>query len=267
MIKLKPEWLILLWFGGLAWGQESLTWAVNDAPPFHIYEGPYAGKGFCDLLIQDLRQRMPEYQHEVRRVPQARITKLRQQGAPVCFPCMIKKPDTDTTLYSDATNSYKPHQIITNPENYQKLADKYGEPISLEALLQDAVFTFGYPLGRKYGERLQPLIEQHSLPREDHLALTAGEVTRSVLRLVQVGRLDYNIDYRAVGRYFELLEQQPLRYLPIAENQDREIIGAVGCSNTGWGRRVIKDINRVLPELESDSAYRQSLRFWFGSAS
>ena len=27
-----------------------LNWAINDAPPFHIIDGPYQGLGLCDSL-------------------------------------------------------------------------------------------------------------------------------------------------------------------------------------------------------------------------
>ncbi|GGO64607.1 hypothetical protein [Bowmanella pacifica] len=252
-------------------GQDMTTephfiWAVNDAPPFHILQGKYQGQGFCDVLTQQLQDSLSGH-HEVMYLPPARIAKLREQGAPLCFPCMIKRADTLDTTYSHATLYYEPHQLFTSPDAAAQLQAKHGRPISLTTLLQDPEFSFVRPLGRQYGEHLQPLLNNYADKDKRHIQLAGEAPTMTMLRLVTAKKLDYSLDYPVIGRYFELTTRLPLAYLPIAENRHSAIIGAVGCSNSEWGEKAIGRINEALPSVLRSAAYLHNLEFWFADAS
>ncbi|GAA0339714.1 hypothetical protein GCM10009092_00230 [Bowmanella denitrificans] len=240
------------------------TWAINDAPPFHIHSGKYQGQGFCDVLVNQMQKYIPG-QHELLNLPPARIAKLREQGAPLCFPCMIKRQDTSSTRYSDATLYYQPHKIITNPSIAASMQTEFGLPVPLTQLLQDQRFSFGRPLGRQYGAQLQPVIDQYADQSKVHTQLSGPQPTMTALRLVANGKLDYSLDYRVIGRHFELTEHGELTYLDIQENQNNPIIGAVGCSNSEWGKESIARINQALPLVLRSEAYLRNLDFWFAA--
>lgn len=241
---------------------DSVVWTTTDAPPFHILSGKYAGQGVCDVLIKDITERLPQFEHELLQLPQARMDKMLRSGEPLCFPCLIRKSSEDEFIYSDAINIRQPHRLILNPSSYQAIKAQYGEPVSLTRLLADEHFRFGYPLGRKYGS-LQPLIDEHGVAGYNKLSLP---VEKSVPELVSMERLDYSIDYEMVANYYRRVKGKTLYLLKIEENYGQEITGAVGCTNSDWGQRAITAINRVLPEVLESSAYRQSLHFWFGDS-
>lgn len=238
-----------------------VTWAVNDGPPFHILDGDYQGQGFCDVLVEEMIRAMPDSDHEVLTIPPARIARLREKQAPVCFPCMIKRANTAITRYSRATLYYQPHQLIANASSADVIRKQYGEPVNFAALLQDDSLQFGRPLGRAYGEVLQPLLDRHSRSQPNHSVLS-GKSTLA-LNMVALGRLDYTLDYPVIGRYFELTEQSHLRYLPIKQNQHSPITGAIGCSNTEWGEETIARIDTALAKVLQSENYLSSLGFWF----
>lgn len=240
-----------------------VTWAVNDGPPFHILDGDYQGQGFCDVLVQEMIRSMPDADHEVLTIPPARIARLREKQAPVCFPCMIKRPDTPITRYSRATLYYQPHQLIVNSSSAEVVRQRYGEPVDFAALLQDDSLQFGRPLGRAYGEVLQPLLDRYSKQQPNHRVLS-GKSTLA-LNMVALGRLDYTLDYPVIGRYFELTEKNSLRYLPIEQNQHHPITGAIGCSNTEWGEQTVDRIDSALTKVLKSENYISSLGFWFAA--
>ncbi|GGD71130.1 hypothetical protein GCM10011357_27790 [Lacimicrobium alkaliphilum] len=238
-----------------------VTWAVNDGPPFHILDGDYQSQGFCDVLVKEMIQAMPDSEHEVLTIPPARIARLREKRAPLCFPCMIQRPDTPITRYSAATLYYQPHQLIASASSAGLIGQRYGQPVDFAALLQDPSLQFGRPLGRAYGDELQPLLDQFSESQPNHRVLS-GKSTLA-LNMVALGRLDYTLDYPVIGRYFELTEKENLYYLPIAQNQNSPIIGAIGCSNTEWGKRTIEKIDTALVEVLRSEPYLSSIGFWF----
>jgi len=91
------------------------------------------------------------------------------------------------------------------------------------------------------------------------------------MAMVAAGRIDYTLDYKMLMTYFQRTEDQtnpdfePLVFIPIKENKDAVIIGAVGCSNNQWGQHAISNMNRVIEQVRSDSDFRQSLDLWLGA--
>lgn len=253
-------------FGQELPAEHHFIWAINDAPPFHIMRGKYEGQGFCDVLTEQLKHSL-KGKHEVIYLPPGRIAKLRKQGAPLCFPCMIKQADTQDTTYSRATLYYQAHQLFTSPDLASELQAKHGQPILLASLLQDSEYSFVRPLGRQYGEHLQPLMDKYADKDKKHIQLAGEAPTLTMLRLITARKLDYSLDYPVIGRYFELTTELPLAYLPIAENQQTAIIGAVGCSNSPWGEQTISLINQALPSVLRSAAYLRNLEFWFADGS
>ena len=73
----------------------TLQWGINDAPPFHIIDGPYQGLGLCDGLMDAVHRALPHKQRSVWLMPQPRINSLLEQQSELCFPCMIYHDQQD----------------------------------------------------------------------------------------------------------------------------------------------------------------------------
>ena len=241
----------------------TINWAINVAPPFHITEGQYKQQGLCDALINTVHRYLPQLKRHRQILPQPRIGQAMERNENVCFPCMILKTQGEKgRFYSQPTHMYRPHQLITNSETAARILQKYPLPVSLSDLLADDSFRFGYPAGRRYGV-LQPLIEGQDNRPGNRLVRAGDNGPPAILQMISAGRLDFTIDYSIIKRYVELTTSEQLVMLPIAENDQQPVTGAIGCTNNAWGRNVIEQINAVMLQIRQDNDFQDSQNFWF----
>lgn len=264
---MRVLWLIMVLLLLPFWGStrdndiKSIQWAINDAPPFHIIDGPYQGLGICDVLIDAVHRALPDVRRNVWLMPQPRISAALEDGIGLCFPCMIYKGTHDkVAFYSMPTHMYQPHHVITTAEKASMLSQKFGEPLPFAKLIADDAYRFGYPAGRRYSV-LQPLIEQFP----PFLARPGSGGAMAILQMIKADRLDYTLDYPVVANYFQQSGKGHLITLPLQENADQHVAGAVGCARTSWGTAVLHKINSVMPQVRQDPAFIQVLTLWAGA--
>ena len=75
MKKLSSCILMLLWTFTVS-AQPVMQWYTSHWPPYRISEGPYAGQGSFDLLLAQLIEALPQYQHQINQIHLARIVKV-----------------------------------------------------------------------------------------------------------------------------------------------------------------------------------------------
>ncbi|MDP4535287.1 hypothetical protein Q3O60_03675 [Alkalimonas collagenimarina] len=224
--------------------------------------GKYQGQGICDALIRSVSSQLTGYRHELIELPQARIGLLLDRAEPMCFPCMIHKPEGESrALYSEPTHHYKSHGIITTSEKARLLRQRYGNNVSLSELFMDSHWRFGHPAGRRFG-MLQPLIEQAEQHSRHSFALSGDQGPMAVMAMVAADRLDFTIDYAMVLHYYNVHHQTQLELLPILELDQQKVAGAIGCTNNEWGQQVTDAINVVLPQVKRDPDFNQALQLW-----
>jgi uncharacterized protein (TIGR02285 family) len=241
-----------------------LSWAINTAPPFHIVGGPFDQQGLCDQLLRSIQKQLPETEHQLLLMPQTRIHQALNKREKLCFPCMIHRSQpTKTAVFSTPTHWYRPQGVITREALAHHLTQKFGSPISLEKLLEVQTFKLGLAAGRRYGE-LEPLLELH---RKNGVIRSGDDSPVALLKMIQSGRIDFMLDYDIILTYMNKTapeQAKGLVYVPIAE-LSQPIAGAVGCSNSDWGRQQIELINTVITKVQADPNFRQSLELWFDS--
>lgn len=241
----------------------TITWAINPGPPFHIVAGPLQGEGFCDALVDTLQGLLPQYQHKKVLVPQGRVLEfLSAPNSQMCFPCMIKRtvPPKGVT-YTASTHQFPRHVLITRASLMHSTT-----PIELKSVLSSNKYRYGYPQGRRYGV-LDPLLEAYKTDYPELVLARAGPgEADSVLSLIEIGRIDFTIDYPMVLKYHRLVSaKEPLvalKMLPITENQQEPPQNAVGCANNAWGLDVVDNINGVIPQLKNSAKFQQAKTFW-----
>ncbi|MCA1929526.1 TIGR02285 family protein [Rheinheimera sp.] len=240
----------------------ALNWAINTAPPFHIVGGVFDQKGLCDQLLSSIQKQLPNSGHRVVLMPQPRIHQALNNKQQLCFPCMIHRSQpTHTAVFSTPTHWYRPTGIITRQALAQHLTEQFGSPLHLQSLLKSETFKLGLAAGRKYAE-LEPLLEPY---RQNALVRSGDDSPVALLKMIQSGRIDFTLDYDIILTYLNKTEPNQAKglvYVPISELAS-PIAGAVGCSNSDWGRRQIELINSVLPKVQADPDFKQSLELWF----
>ncbi|RUO72449.1 hypothetical protein CWI80_07780 [Pseudidiomarina sediminum] len=240
----------------------TIQWGVNNAPPFHILEGYLHEEGLCDVMLQAFNEALPKTPQKHVRYPQGRIAALMQQGEDLCFPCMIRNGDTPIpVIYSDTIFKYPAHGIITRPDVAEDIAANFGNPVDLVEMLKLGNYRYGQPLGRRYGE-LQPYLERflHNTPH--YTEITGPSANANMLAMVNAERLDFVIDYPMVMNYHREILPIDLVFLPIKQNHQNYVEGAVGCPQTDWGQHVIDRLNDVIPAIQNNQTFQQAKDRW-----
>ncbi len=245
--------------------EDAIIWAKNPSPPFHIMSGKLQGYGICDVMTDKIDALLPELSTSEVIYPHPRVNKYISEAENLCFPCMIKRPDSGTFTYSDSTTRYPASGVIINRASLDKLDLMEGVPVSFARLLSIHTLAFGLPGSRKYPDALQAALNEHL--GQPHIIEIAGtEGPMRVLRQIARGRLDYTIDYPAVLKYFSITENDDsLVFIPTIEMGDAFVDGAIGCTNNPWGQQAIEHINGVLHKLKADPDYRKNQTFWLNT--
>ena len=246
---------------------EKITWYVNDAPPFYIFDGSHKGQGICDVITDSLIASLPGVQHEKLELPHSRITVSLSQGNKACFPCMIHRTqNSDESIYSKPQMIYPPHRLIVRPGLKQKLIDLFGDPVDLDALLTSEDYIFTYHGGRMFDDTLQSLLDEKLLRRNELILRNQGGSTTSIFEILQLGRADYTIEYSAIAQYYNSEQETPLDILSIKQNAEKLVFGAVGCSTAApdnFGIEATNAINTAMNGLTTSPEFITNVSKWF----
>ena len=239
----------------------AFEWAVTDSPPFHNASPPYQGQGFGDILIDFLTRTLSQYQHRITSYPHPRVTQLFNGRQDLCFPSMIKRDDTEFVIYSSVSMIYAAPALIADARSLA-LVDVSQVSQSLEALLSRPEIIFEFPQNRRFPAPIQRLLE--ATPHRATLNYLPGpEGTTRVLRRINMERVTFTIDYPSIVLYDEIVHgNSGLVRLAIAEYPESQVKGAIGCSNSAWGKHAIMLINQALASIREDKSYYQRLAKW-----
>ncbi|RUO34219.1 ABC transporter substrate-binding protein [Aliidiomarina sanyensis] len=242
---------------------DRIHWVVNTAPPFHVVSGPLQGQGICDVLMEAVKEALPDVQSTRYILPQTRIRQQFDRNENQCFPCMIYRPEAVRGVaYSKPTHFYYPHGIITTAVHARRIRETYGEPLPLRQFLRESDLRFGYPAGRVYGD-LQPILEEVS-PDDSYRVVHTGEnATLAILAMIKAGRIDYTIDYQILAEFDRQVSGNTLEFIEIEETAGAHILGAIGCTDNAWGHAIIEQINNVMPRVRENAQFLQVLDQWF----
>lgn len=241
--------------------KDTVYWTINDAQPFYIVEGELKGQGFGDRIQSMIISHMKSYNHVVLNRPLKRVLLEMESQKPRCFSTWIYNTRDDIVVTSAPYLYYQPHGVVLLKETSKKLQNP--KTLAFNELLQNTDYIFGKPLGRGYGIRLDPILEQHESTA--NIFKGAGKSTEGIFRMLQAGRIHYTIEYPYTMEYYadKLDLQDSLDFIPLVENQKSILLGAVACTKTSWGKSVIKDMNKVIVQIRELPEYKKIIQDWF----
>ena len=239
----------------------AITWAVNPAPPFHIFEGKYASQGIGDVMLQSIIGQMPDAKHTIVRMPHSRISKSVDADKNLCFPCLIKRSRNSKWIYSNVNVEYSPLGIIALPDTIAPFLDSNGR-VSFKQLVENSQLTFAKPVAREYPDVVQTIVENaKGNPRFETIA--GADSTTRILNQLEYGRIDFTLEYPAILTYLIRTEgKSKLQYYYTTELGEAPIPGAVGCTNNAWGENVIGHVNEALNSIVDTPDYKAPQAFW-----
>jgi len=231
---------------------KEIIWLQSYTPPFHITKSDKAPQGgLCDNLTEQLINTITDVKHTRLVVPQQRINKYLNEGKNVCFPCVIyKKQNNHILKLSNPTTVYPPFSVLTTTELAPKLTKKHGLPINLINLLADQNYIYGQAAARKFSNRINTIISNTKLNNSSSFSWSSENESQAVIARLSRGFLDYSIDYPFMADYFNKQGRfNNITSIPLAEEEDGFIRGAVGCAvkaKNNFATQAIKRINNAL---------------------
>ena len=254
----------------IAADKPTLTWIHIDWQPAWIFDGPLKGLGYAQTVERMLQERLTGYEHLSREVTNVRIYSI-LQNRDACFAASpyqgadLQDDKRQGVIWSAHSYIYFLHGLIAKPEAVARI-NKYAQDgyVDFEALMQDESIVGAFQPSRAYSRWLHPLFEDEEKAKKMFKWSGDSELTQSMFRMLEAGRIDYFVDYVIMLKYHEESTGTPsgYAYIPIQEHKGFLGLGAIACADTPLGRQAIKDINAVLKTIRQSDEVREVNRRW-----
>lgn len=247
-----------------------LTWLSIDWQPAWIDEGPLKGTGYAQTVERLLQERMTDFQHQRREITNVRIYSI-LQNRDACFAASpykgadLQEEKRRGVIWSAPSYIYFLHGLIAKPEVEAKIR-QHGKDgyVNFESLMADKNIIGAYQPGRSYSRWLNPMFANPEKTKTMFKWSGDSQLTQSMFRLMEAGRIDYFVDYVIMLKYHEATTGKPsgYTYIPIEEHKGFLGLGAIACSDTPVGRKAIQDINAILKTIRQSDEVREVNRRW-----
>lgn len=264
-----PTWMkialsTLLLTPMLAGAKPQVLWLYTDWPPHQIVTGPLQGQGTFDKLLQLLQPELTEFEHQRQLVSLGRLEQhIQQQQYTVC---------TTGTLFTEARSQdrYFSIPMAVGPGifiNY--LADspiaQYKQEngsIDILTLAANKQWIGAYQPTRYYA----PVVMQ-ALAKEHNLMGHQFTSELNAAMLLQSRRVDYVLEYPERLQFYamDIAEKLALRSA-VVDGAEPVSISHVTCNKTLVGKKLINEINQLLPTLWQQSNYSDAMLYHLDDA-
>ncbi|KKL02643.1 TIGR02285 family protein [Rheinheimera mesophila] len=251
---------LMLWaFSASA--QPVMQWYTSHWPPYRISEGAYAGQGSFDLLLAQLIEALPQYQHKIHQIHLARIVKVSATTSENhCTFGLRYTPERDKRSYFSQPAALLPNLAINMLAQHDRLNRLEPEQaVQMNRLVQEPELV-----GLIENDRAYPIVIAAQINKIGSNLGGSSMTTMNPAQLLAAKRVDYVVDYPNRLRYFSIEAKQEieLEFRPIAEIPHFSYT-YVSCSKTETGKNWIKDIDLALSQLKQKSEYKQAMYRWF----
>lgn len=272
-------WLIAFFFGSQMMSGSSLadegqkpelTWLRIDWQPAWIYDGPLKGLGYAQTVERLLQERMTGYEHTARSITNVRIYSV-LQNRESCFAASsykgsdLQEAKKKGVIWSAPAYVFFYQGIIARPDAVAKIREYETDGhIDFLALINDDELIGAFQPGRSYSQWLNPILDNEQLTSKMFRWSGNAQLTQSMFKLMEAERIDYFVDYVIMLKFHQASTGALNKYvyMPIQEHKKRLGFGAIACSDTPQGRKVIAEINDILADIRLTDAVRDTNRRW-----
>ena len=175
-----------------------------------------------------VQEQLPQYRHERREITNVRIYSV-LQTRDACFAASpyqgadLQTNKRDGVIWSAPSYIYFLHGLIAKPEAVARI-NEYAEDgyVDFKALMQDASIIGAFQPGRSYSRWLNPLFEDAEKTKSLFKWSGDTQLTQSMFKLMEAGRIDYFVDYVIMLKYHEESTGTPSEYayIPFRNTKD-----------------------------------------------
>lgn len=241
--------LMLLMLCCPAWQAIAIDWYVRDWPPFNIQQGPQAGQGSFDLMLAQLIEALPQYQHRQLLSTLTKREQLMQQNLPHCLFGALKSPERqEKMLFSDIAFYSAALRLVALSDHPLWQSAEADDALELSTLFQQPWN------GMVEQKRLYPTkIQQHA-----GKLLQVSATTTDLVAMLKVGRADYVVEFPDRVHWLASKHSDvSLRYARIA-GETPVVPVYVACQKSPQAVGQIAAINQALQHLRRSPAYQQA---------
>lgn len=260
MIKLSGFIVLLFWCVPVL-AKPLMVWYTSHWPPYRISEGPYAGQGSFDLMFNQLIKALPQYQHRINQIHQARIAKVSATSREDhCTFGLRYTPERAERTYFSQPAGMLPNLAINSLKHHTQLKTLQPQQgIAMTELVQKPELV-----GLIEADRAYPAVIASQINKKGSNLASSSMSTMNPAQLLTAKRVDYVVDYPNRLRYFsvEAGQEVQLEFQPIAEIPAFSY-AYVSCSKTVTGKGWITDVDVALNDLKQKPDYKKAMYRWF----
>lgn len=240
----------------------TVVWLQSDWAPHQIVDGPYRGQGTFDILQQRLSALLPQYQHVSRLTSLGRVDPYFQQNREtVCITGALYTEQRAISRHYSLPTAVGPGLAI-NFLSQSPVASYIDDHLQIDInfLVQQPELTGAYQPNRFY-----PAVFTQALQQGDaRLIQTEFTSELNAASLLHSQRIDYVIEYPERMQFYQLNLSEKAESIVSAAVADASpySVSYVTCSKTPEGKKVIQDINEILPLLWAADDFQHILFFW-----
>ena len=224
---------------------DKIVWPYVCYPPLYICEEEKLTAGVGLEIYQLLWKNLPDYAHELAKMPVSRIVQFSEQGEQVLFYGLYKTQEREKALhFSLPCRISPPTFLVVRKEDVARFGG--GAPQSLQTLLENKSLTFLLLYSISFGKGIDEILT--SQQRGPHILTeyNTENMGQKSLQLLSNKRVDYTLSLDATlhdAKTMGLLDT--IAFIPIKE-QGEYALGYVTAPKTIWGQQMIEKINRIL---------------------
>jgi hypothetical protein len=238
-----------------------VTWLVLDFPPLFIVEGADAGRGIADRVQKMINKGLKGHSFKTRVANASRISKELKEESNVCFAGEFYGNPVLPYQYTHhgASSPSTGHPQREHPSFRGRRSGLPQGPSSQ----QGTGFWNRQESSVRAGAGRDPAAPYKG--SKNIYERSGKDTLEGLLGMLAKKRVHYLVEYPVSIRYAANKAGiwDRLALIPIAENAEAPFVrGAVRCSDTPWGRRMIGEINEVLRVIRSTPEYRRIIEDW-----
>jgi len=265
--------LLLLFLTNILFAKETIVWMIWDLPPNFISKGPLKNKGYEDIRLKMIQDKLPQYNHEAQIMNFNRavsIFKDKDDSKKIyCANDMVSHKSLDFDDYmSMASFPFKGQFLVTSLDKAH-LFTKNAKNVVLKDILENEKLKLVLSKNRPYLDA-GIIIKEYLIknPSQNHITeMSTLNTGLSMFNFVLKGRADYTLEYVFRATYYSKLIGKSNQFfaIPIKEN-DGVFYGYHSCVKTKKGKKVIDEIDEIIRELKSTDAWMQPFVDWMPTA-
>ncbi len=236
--------------------KDKIVWPYVCFKPVYICEDNQLARGSGFHILNLLWQKMPEYEHELLKMPIKRIIESTKQGEHQLFYGMYKTPAREKSFhFSMPCRISTPTFLVVRKADLSKFGN--GKQVSLHHFLANDKLTFLYLQSVSFGKGIDELLERY---KNEPNVLTEHDTTNMIgksLKLLLNSRIDYMLSMDGT-RYdaSKLGIADKIAFIPLVE-QNRYDVGYIIAPKNEWGLAMIDRVNATLKKVIPTEAFFQ----------